>query len=853
MAERIDIIVAAAGGAAPIARGGGQTPTGGGGDAAGIARTGAAAKTAAGGIEGMAQSVQGLQAAFQGLAVVGIAQQLIGWGTGAAQASMQLDKVEGTARMLSGTTKSYNELLALAKTNQGLFGGSLADNIQGLTGFANMAKKSGVSLSEFNDLAQRLNLLDPAQGMEGAAVALKEAMSGSSQSLVERYELPRAALAKLSDANMSAADRVKYLSAMIADQGVAAGAGASGVTETAKAYNELGAQLDTVKTKVGGWLADFFAVTARGGTFVINVVKDGSGGGTETDTSATYVQPGMGYEDYQKNVVAGRQATNEKAGLIGNPVQIGLLGKAQFEYAQSLIATGTAANDAYSKSVALSDAFDAASVTAYQLGDTTGATEQRMIALAQSSDQGHAGVVALASALSNGRIGADQFALGLAGLETSQRAITDAANASASASAFAAQRAGERGDAEAAAARTAASASASDALAKATSAAQTDILKIKNDQLNAAIAQAAGSGATAQEAAVRLAGVYSGVSVPTLITLINLLREKAALEGVAVAGPPPRTGDAQDREDAAKASNYQYQLQQQITEATGSTAQKLALVNEQMRHAAPLSEAMRALEVKRASLLKQQSDERIGAAKTAASQASAAQSQAQSAAKAAASAAEAEMTARRDAQRRIEDQTQAHYDKLRSMQEDYALSSSRRTEDYERERQRLLAEGKIKEAQLLGEKFAIDSKRAAEDNARARAREDEQAGKQIAETAQQAGIKAGDRERKRDISGVALPGGAAPSAPSAAPLPPGAAGGGAAAPTAGAAGVRAAIQFNISIATTMTAPDGAVLARQVWPTIQQLVDEDLAGQIVNLTLTAAPGTGQGAGVGGPTP
>jgi hypothetical protein len=65
--------------------------------------------------------------------------------------------------------------------------------------------------------------------------------------------------------------------------------------------------------------------------------------------------------------------------------------------------------------------------------------------------------------------------------------------------------------------------------------------------------------------------------------------------------------------------------------------------------------------------------------------------------------------------------------------------------------------------------------------------------------------------------------------------------------------VRAAIQFNISIATTMTAPDGAVLARQVWPTIQQLVDEDLAGQIVNLTLTAAPGTGQGAGVGGPTP
>jgi hypothetical protein len=54
--------------------------------------------------------------------------------------------------------------------------------------------KSNAQLEKMWDLAERLTATDPAQGVEGAVLALKELFSGDATSLVERFELSRKTL-----------------------------------------------------------------------------------------------------------------------------------------------------------------------------------------------------------------------------------------------------------------------------------------------------------------------------------------------------------------------------------------------------------------------------------------------------------------------------------------------------------------------------------------------------------------------------------------------------------------------------------------------------------------------------------
>jgi hypothetical protein len=267
MAERIDIIVQAQQrAAAGIAAGGGGL--------AGIAGGGGSVplppnqqwNTFRG-------TLQGVQVAFQAVVGAAAVQQVIAFGRASAQAFLQFERANQTAKLLSGTTEQYNKLLALARQNQRLFGGSLAENIQGLSGFANMARKSGIELAQFNDLSQRLNLLSPEQGLEGAAIALREALAGDTLSLRERFELDKRALAGLTDASLTAADRVRLLNDILLDQGVAAGAAAQTVTETQKAYNALGAELDSLQLSAGQGIAETFDDAARGLARLIGLVN----------------------------------------------------------------------------------------------------------------------------------------------------------------------------------------------------------------------------------------------------------------------------------------------------------------------------------------------------------------------------------------------------------------------------------------------------------------------------------------------------------------------------------------------------------------------------------------------------
>lgn len=96
----------------------------------------------------------------------------------AIDAGNQLEKADALLKGLSGNTANYEKNLAAAKAQQERFGGSLRDNIEGLSGFANLARRTGIDITELANTARALAIVDPVQGFKGASVALKEFFSG---------------------------------------------------------------------------------------------------------------------------------------------------------------------------------------------------------------------------------------------------------------------------------------------------------------------------------------------------------------------------------------------------------------------------------------------------------------------------------------------------------------------------------------------------------------------------------------------------------------------------------------------------------------------------------------------------
>jgi hypothetical protein len=383
----------------------------------------------------------------------------------------------------------------------------------------------------------------------------------------------------------------------------------------------------------------------------------------------------------------------------------------------------------------------------------------------------------------------------------------------------------------------AAAASTTDAVAKVRQAVEADIAKAKTADLSAALNAAAAGSDVASVAALKLAAVYGKEQYPELLKIISALREKTALEGGTAKGyGGSAPADAARSLAVSAASQSRLKTEQAITEATGSTAEKLALNARLLRTVAAGSEDERRLLVERAVLTKQLASERTKAGTSA-----------DKLATKEASAANAEAVARRDALRRIEDLYQDHYDRMRRLQEDYTLSQSRKQEDYELERQRLLANGQIKEAQLLEEKFNLQKKRDEEDAARQRQREQEQAAQQIADAQEQAGLKAGDRERKRLLSGVALGDVGAVDAAGARQAQ-------AEASLAATAGQRpSGGLLRLEFAPINLLLDGQTVATAIYPAIEAQLDADWSEKIATILITAPPGGGQGGGVGGPRP
>ena len=192
-----------------------------------------------------------------------------------------------TAGLIPSATAAmkYGQALNVAYSNQMKFGGSLKENIDSLLVFQQISNTTGVSLQNLNDLINLLSLRDPAQGIQGATIAIQELFSGDPMSLRRRFDLPSDEVNRLASYAGDANAQIAGLTELLNKQGVTADILAARLNTTAASYDRLNASasnsLDTMG-KAGAKLLEpmansvskFFALNALGMQISLEAAQD---------------------------------------------------------------------------------------------------------------------------------------------------------------------------------------------------------------------------------------------------------------------------------------------------------------------------------------------------------------------------------------------------------------------------------------------------------------------------------------------------------------------------------------------------------------------------------------------------
>jgi hypothetical protein len=249
-----------------------------------------------------ASSLSSLQTAFEGMttaaATFGIGlgiQELVRLGSDAISSANSLEKAEAVTRALSGSQEKYNQVLATARRGQQLYGGSLEDNIRGLGSLVNISNRYSVELQKIDNLARRLALVDPEQGIKGANFALKEFLSGSGaqagRSLVQRFEIPKNLIDPFGNADPST--KVAALDAALNKLGITQEVLSSQSASNAAKFDRFSASVDNLKVALGGVAAVQLGPTVEQATRFTNALQ-GSGTAFDIIQSGNAVVQGLG-------------------------------------------------------------------------------------------------------------------------------------------------------------------------------------------------------------------------------------------------------------------------------------------------------------------------------------------------------------------------------------------------------------------------------------------------------------------------------------------------------------------------------------------------------------------------------
>lgn len=376
------------------------------------------------GLDRLASGLGRIEKGFGALGIAVGAQQLVSFGAQAIRMAADVDTAKRSLQALAGTPELYAEALGIAREQQRLFGDSLAENINGIQGLITVSRSSGIELQRLVDISQRLSIKDPAQGVRGARIALQEALSGDPRSLAMRYEIPKAALAKIRDESTSAAEALQIIDQYLNQIGITSEVASGSVSPLAVNLNELGAAAETAQTGIGQLIANAGILEKMTGFF--QWVSDGIGAfnaiGDQIHTlGGNLLTTTSSFEEFSEKQQA---AANE---LIKVGVVLPTLNEAAYKYAEGLMGTGVAADEAAARAMAMAEAFTHIQATTQILAEDTGLTTAEidriagtMARTAEAGGPWEATMIALIVALRQGKIDSSQFLVAVDQLSTAQ-------------------------------------------------------------------------------------------------------------------------------------------------------------------------------------------------------------------------------------------------------------------------------------------------------------------------------------------------------------------------------------------------------------------------------------------------
>jgi hypothetical protein len=174
----------------------------------------------------------------------------------------ELDKVASTVNALGGSFNNFSNSLQVAVKQQATYGGTLQETFQGLTSLVPLTKRYGADLGQLDNIARRLAVVDPLQGFQGAAIALKEFFSGDITSLSRRFEIDRKSLNSIKAAGTQL-EQLQALDKALSDMGISNDVLAAKTQTAAVQFDRAAASWSNFTTLAGKGLQGRFIGVAE--------------------------------------------------------------------------------------------------------------------------------------------------------------------------------------------------------------------------------------------------------------------------------------------------------------------------------------------------------------------------------------------------------------------------------------------------------------------------------------------------------------------------------------------------------------------------------------------------------------
>ncbi len=203
-------------------------------------------------------SINGLYRGMQALLGLQFVRQIGQWSRSMIELSNTAELTNTLIREVSVSYERYANVLATARRGQQLYGGSLQQNEESLSRLIAFSNRYGIELGKIDNLIRRLATSDPEQGVVGASISIREALSGDVTSIARRFEIPRSALRDLSNQMTSIPEKVKVLDRVLNELGVSNEVLAAQANTNAVALRRLGGVLTDIAARSGNAITTAF-------------------------------------------------------------------------------------------------------------------------------------------------------------------------------------------------------------------------------------------------------------------------------------------------------------------------------------------------------------------------------------------------------------------------------------------------------------------------------------------------------------------------------------------------------------------------------------------------------------------